>query len=70
MVERPTQLDVMSDDTDRFWTELLAKVGDPNGFAPLTDEEVELLFAEAGEEPMSAEEVEAIARYATTERST
>ncbi len=52
----------MNDDTDRFWEELRKQTGDPKCFTALTDEEAERRMAEAGEEPMSGEEIDEIVR--------
>ncbi|MHC4079326.1 MAG: hypothetical protein ACYST0_12900, partial [Planctomycetota bacterium] len=58
---------MMSDDMNKFWEELRKRAADPEGFAPLTDAEAERRMAEAGEEPMSEEEIAAIVHNATAE---
>ncbi|MHC4811639.1 MAG: hypothetical protein ACYTKC_14870 [Planctomycetota bacterium] len=57
----------MSDDMNKFWEELRKRAADPEGFVPLTDAEAERRMAEAGEEPMSEEEIAAIVHNATAE---
>ena len=57
----------MSDDPNKFWKQLQEKAADPEGFVPLTDAEAERRMAEAGEEPMSEEEIARIVDSATAE---
>jgi len=57
----------MTDQMNKFWEQLRNQAADPQGFTPLTDAEAERRMAEAGEEPMSEEEIAKIVRTATAE---